>query len=129
MSTRSFICIEDAEQGYRGIYCHYDGYPEHVGKLLVEFHNSLDAAESIVHGPQVRNLDSDGLVVRFGDGTPDDSEVYLGIEDALNSGFDYVYLYDDDCWPARWRCFKRDSIYKSVLNEVRIPGKACASFV
>ena len=123
MSTRSFICIEDAEHGYRGIYCHYDGYPEHVGKLLVEFHNSLDAAESIVHGPQIRNLDNDGMVVRYGDGTPDDSEVYLGIEDALNSGFDYVYLYDDDCWPAGWRCFKRDSIYKSVLNEIRIPAR------
>ena len=127
MSTRSFICIEDAEHGYRGIYCHYDGYPEHVGRLLVEFHNSISSAQTIVSGPQIRNLDQDGTVVRYGDGTLDDSEVYLGIEDALNSGFDYAYLYstEENCW----RCFKRNSIYKSVLDEVRIPGKACASFV
>ena len=75
----------------------------------------------LFRSPQIRNLDSDGMVVRFGDGTPDDSEVYLGIEDALNSGFDYAYLYstEQNCW----RCFKRDSIYKSVLNEIRIPAR------
>lgn len=121
MSTRSFICIEDDEQGYRGIYCHYDGYPEHVGKLLVEFHNSISAAEAIVHGPQIRNFDSDGMVVRFGDGTPDDSEVYLGLEEALGSGFDYAYFYStqENCW----KCFKspRSSV-NGYLQECEIPG-------
>lgn len=121
MSTRSFICIEDVEQGYRGIYCHYDGYPEHVGSILVKHHNSISAAEAIVFGPQIRNFDHDGTIARFGDGTPDDSEVYLGIEDALNSAFDYVYLYStaDNCW----KCFKapRSSV-QGYLEECEIPG-------
>lgn len=125
MSTRSFICIEGLDGGFQGIYCHYDGYPDHVGKILVEHHNSVSAAEAIVFGPQIRNFDHDGTVVRFGDGTPpvgtpDDSEVYLGINDALNSGFDYAYLYStqENCW----KCFERDRLYNSVIHEVRIPG-------
>jgi hypothetical protein len=121
MSTRSFICIEDDEQGYRGIYCHYDGYPEHVGKILVEYYNHIAAAEMIVHGPQIRNFDNDGRVVRFGDGTPDDSEVYLGIEEALSSGFDYAYVYStqENCW----LCFsKPQSTIHGYLKEHIIPG-------
>jgi hypothetical protein len=121
MSTRCFICIEDVEQGYRGIYCHYDGYPGHVGEVLVKFHNSISAAEAIVFGPQIRNFDSDGTVVRFGDGTPDDSEVYLGLQEALGSGFDYAYLYStqENCW----KCFKspRSSV-QGYLEECEIPG-------
>lgn len=118
MSTRSFICIEDDEQGYRGIYCHYDGYPGHVGKILVEFHNNISAAEFLVHGPQIRNFDHDGTVARFGDGTPDDSEVYLGLEEALDSGFDYVYLFD-----GKWNCYTRpDAPYTEGPAElVEIP--------
>lgn len=35
MSTRSAI-IEKTATGYRGIYCHYDGYLEGVGQTLLE---------------------------------------------------------------------------------------------
>ena len=117
MSTRCFICVEDDEQGYRGIYCHFDGYPKHVGKLLVEFHPRLSDALQIIHGPQIRNFDSDGTVVRYGDGTLDDSEVYLGLDDALHSGFDYAYLYED----GRWKCYTKDQLFNGVIHEINIP--------
>ena len=60
------------------------------------------------------------MVVRYGDGTPDDSEVHLGIEDALHSGFDYAYLYStqENCW----KCFERDRFSFKVMHEVSIPG-------
>jgi hypothetical protein len=120
MSTRSFICVEDTVQGYRGVYCHYDGYPSHVGKILAGYHSSMTSALEIVHGPQIRNFDHDGTIVRFGDGTPDDSEVYLGIDDALGSGFDYVYLFED----GRWKCFGHDrGIYHKITREYDIPGQ------
>ena len=35
MSTRSAI-LEKTDSGYRGIYCHFDGYPSGVGKILLE---------------------------------------------------------------------------------------------
>ena len=117
MSTRSFICIEGLDGGFQGIYCHYDGYPEHVGKILVEHHNSVSAAEAIVNGPQIRNFDHDGTIARFGDGTPDDSETYLELKDALESGFDYAYLYStqENCW----KCFGRKI---GGVYELDIPG-------
>jgi hypothetical protein len=120
MSTRSFICIVGQNGGFQGIYCHYDGYPEHVGKILVEHHNSFSAAEAIITGPQIRNFDHDGTVARFGDGTPDDSETYDTIDEALHNGFDYAYLFSemDNCW----KCFERDCLYNNVIHEVRIPG-------
>lgn len=48
MSTRSAICIEDAPDKIRGIYCHFDGYPEHVGTTLADHYNSRDQAESLL---------------------------------------------------------------------------------
>lgn len=36
MSTRSFIGIKEPDGKVRGIYCHYDGYPEGVGRTLTE---------------------------------------------------------------------------------------------
>lgn len=40
MSTRSIIAIEyPFPSGYRAIYCHYDGYPTGVGKVLFGSYN------------------------------------------------------------------------------------------
>ena len=120
MSTRCFICVEDTVQGYRGIYCHYDGYPRHVGNILVEFHPGVTDALQIIHGPQIRNFDSDGTIARYGDGTLDDSEVHLDISDALHSGFDYVYLHDPK--ELRWKCFALDQLFNNIVYEVNIPN-------
>jgi hypothetical protein len=123
MSTRSFICIVGQNGGFQGIYCHYDGYPEHVGKILVEHHNSFRAAELLVHGAQIRNFDHDGTVVRFGDGTVDDSETYDTIAEALHNGFDYVYLYRvvGSKKDNRWQCFGRDRSTGDMIAEYDIP--------
>jgi hypothetical protein len=42
MSTRSAI-LEKTENGYRGIYCHWDGYLENNGRILAT--NYTDAAK------------------------------------------------------------------------------------
>ena len=34
MATRSTIGYETADGGYVGVYCHYDGYPDHMGPIL-----------------------------------------------------------------------------------------------
>ena len=36
MSTRSVIARPSPEGGFRGRYCHYDGYPAHQGRLLFD---------------------------------------------------------------------------------------------
>lgn len=34
MGTRSAIAIPDADHGWKARYCHWDGYPSHVGEQL-----------------------------------------------------------------------------------------------
>lgn len=115
MSTRSFIGYRDENDKFVGMYCHYDGYPEHVGKILVEHHNSFTAAEAIVEGSQIRNFDHDGTIVRFGDGDGA-FEDYESLEEVLSNGFDYAYVYStmDNCW----KCYGRSG----GIKEFDIPG-------
>ena len=51
MSTRSFIGFDNGIR-LEGNYCHYDGYPSHVGMILVKHHNSYEAMRELVKGPQ-----------------------------------------------------------------------------
>lgn len=48
MSTQSFICKETTKKTYVGIYCHYDGYPEYVGKILLTHYNNKDKVEELL---------------------------------------------------------------------------------
>ena len=113
MSTRS--CIGYYDGRFHGMYCHYDGDPGHVGMILVEHHNSFEAMQNIITGSQIRNFDSDGVICRFGDGDGA-VEVYDSIEEALESGFDYVYQFDGE-----WKCFTKDRSLPQLVKEVNIP--------
>ena len=48
MATRSTIAVAHEDGSVSQIYCHYDGYLSHNGKLLVENYNSLLAAEFLI---------------------------------------------------------------------------------
>jgi len=47
MSTRSFIAIKK-EDGYEGIYCHFDGYPEGVGKILYRHYKDEKKVKELI---------------------------------------------------------------------------------
>ena len=36
MATRSFIGKLNKDDSITGIYCHWDGYPEHAGRILID---------------------------------------------------------------------------------------------
>ena len=36
MSTRSNIAIENQDGSITSLYCHFDGYLQHVGKILAD---------------------------------------------------------------------------------------------
>jgi len=123
MSTRSAIGFYDEAGMFKAMYCHYDGYPNHVGKILVEHHNSLSAAHNIVEGSQIRNFDHDGTIARFGDGDGA-AELFETVTEALDSGFDYAYVYNVE--QMRWICFGRDPLPLFHVREVNIPGNEVA---
>lgn len=48
MSTRSQIAYRDSDDVIHSAYCHYDGYPSHVGAILLEHYNSIDKVKELV---------------------------------------------------------------------------------
>lgn len=56
MGTRSSITVQQ-EGKVKSIYCHWDGYPSHVGKMLLENYNSQEKANAIVAIGDLSSLD------------------------------------------------------------------------
>lgn len=48
MATRSRIGIEREDGTIVSVYCHWDGYPEHVGRILNENYYDREKAEQLV---------------------------------------------------------------------------------
>lgn len=48
MITRSLICKETPDNKYIGIYCHFDGYPDYVGKTLIKHYADRNNAEQLL---------------------------------------------------------------------------------
>lgn len=55
MSTNSKICIK-TDDGYIGIYCHNDGYPEHNGKILHEHYNTPEKIKELISPGDLSSL-------------------------------------------------------------------------
>ncbi len=62
MSTTCTIAIQDDHGRFRSIYCNYDGYPEHMLKVLNEHFNKRDDASLLIKGGDVRFVDDTGTV-------------------------------------------------------------------
>jgi len=89
MSTRSRIGIQNENGSVTSIYCHYDGYPEGVGKELVENYNSPDKINNLLSKGDMSSIHSN-------EHYKDRGETNV---DARNSANEQEYLTDtDNCW-------------------------------
>ena len=48
MATRSAIGIKNEKGEIKAVYCHYDGYPEWVGKVLIEHYDTTEKVEELL---------------------------------------------------------------------------------
>mgnify|MGYP000010367979 FL=1 len=48
MGTRSTIAMKKPEGGVIGIYCHWDGYPDHNGQILNEHYADTDRIAKLI---------------------------------------------------------------------------------
>lgn len=48
MATRSSITIKELDGSVKSIYCHWDGYPEGVGKILDEHYTDLEKVRELI---------------------------------------------------------------------------------
>lgn len=59
MATRSTIAIERQDGTVAVVYCHWDGYLEHNGKLLLEHYSDPAAVEQLVGLGNISSLGSE----------------------------------------------------------------------
>lgn len=59
MGTRSTIWYKDKDENkYKGVYCHWDGYPSYNGKLLLENYNSFKKIKKLISYGSISSLNS-----------------------------------------------------------------------
>ena len=49
MSTRSFIGMVNRDLSITSVYCHWDGYPEYNGKMLLQHYNTPAKVRKLLH--------------------------------------------------------------------------------
>ena len=97
MATRSRIGIANPQGNITSIYCHFDGYPWHIGRLLHTTYNTEEDARKIVALGDLSCLDDrlDGGTVAYGrdrgeEGT--DAEEHTD-EEWPDTGQEFLYLW------------------------------------
>ena len=58
MGTRSDIIVEREDGTWKRIYCHWDGYPSHNGRILYDHYNTQKLAEAVVKPGDMSSLDA-----------------------------------------------------------------------
>lgn len=105
MSTRCAI-IEKTETGYRGIYCHFDGYLEGVGQCLFDHYDDPTKVSQLIDLGDISSLGEEITCNRTIAYHRDRGEDYNGPkvgkterEVADKIGHDgYVYVFQDRKW-------------------------------
>jgi hypothetical protein len=119
MGTRSLIAYQETTgDPIVAAYCHWDGYPSHNGKILLENYTTFEAAKALVDGgdmstlgakcyrPEGHTFDNpvDGFTVYYdrdrGE-TDADPEEFDDVSDLDGRGAEYVYLFRGDKWMLR----------------------------
>ncbi len=120
MATRSNIGIVNLDKSITAIYVHWGGYPEFVGKMLLNHYNNDDIVNGLMNlgdlsilsenmnptEPHSFNNPQKGVCVAYGRDRGDggsDSRTFedLGEYEHFGSGVDYQYLFEDGKWMYR----------------------------
>lgn len=57
MATRSFIAYSENDSTYKAVYCHWDGYPDGVGKVLSEHYRDPEKVTQLIAKGDMAVLD------------------------------------------------------------------------
>lgn len=117
MSTHSRIACQHPDGSIKSIYCHYDGYPSHNGKLLIEYWNNHEKAEALMslgnlvmlgktlgerldHEKIEADLRSNACKAygRDKEKNGQDAISHPNIDKLIQCYETYVYLYTDNRW-------------------------------
>ena len=118
MATRSYISKLLPDGSVRGIYCHFDGYPDGVGAILKEHYTDSDKVDELLElgsisslGPEIGEAHdygnpTKGFVVAYHRDRGEDLEpntVYSTVRDMLREapgelGAEFAYVFEAGAW-------------------------------
>ena len=127
MATRSHIGVRNTDGTVDYIYCHWDGYPEHNGKILIDHYADMDKVNALMKlgnisilGPEIgEKHDFDSLIRNenwcraYGrDREHADQQVKtIQFADLLkDDSVDYIYVFDGDYW----ECFDAGNLERDI---------------
>lgn len=138
MSTRSYICKENKDGSYTGIYCHSDGYLTYNGAMLLDHYNTEERVNKLLslgdisilcskiepepnkeHGFDFDKRQEDVTVFYGRDRGESGTEakaVNLKDIDSPDSWIEYCYIFGCD---GKWKYFECGSLEEGIkdLNE------------
>ena len=120
MATRALIGYLDEDRNFTCTYNHYDGYPDHLGKALLDHYDSDEKAKEIANTGYISFVDEDGKIdSKYNEPANkmvlDDDIVEAGLqigEKVDEYGGNYGYVWFDD----QWMTFKNNGI-RSIADQ------------
>jgi hypothetical protein len=121
MSTRSAI-IEKTANGFRGIYVHNDGYPEHNGRILAAHYTDPAKVSALIDLGDLSSLGEDITpehTFAYGrdrgeDGTePLERKTVSAVRKMIDH--DYAYVFDGTTWTVNGKPL--DEVLKKLKSK------------
>lgn len=128
MATRSHIGLRtNLSETVDYIYCHWDGYPEHHGKILTEHYQTIDKVKQLLELGSLsvlaeeigekqnfddRSTHNENWCLAYGRdrGEPNTSKRNISFDNLLSDNeVDYVYVFDGDYWEC-YNTYTKESI-------------------
>ena len=99
MATRSLIAISNNNGSFEAIYCHWDGYPRGVGKVLFEHYTDYEKIRKLIYTGDVSSFDENGVPNHYTEGNTE--KVYCkDYDDLMNLAYnvcaEFVYMFSAD---------------------------------
>jgi hypothetical protein len=107
MSTKAIIA-KKTKEGYKAIYVHWDGYPEHTGKILKQYYKNPQKVDELI---KLGNLSFLGKEIG-------------SKQDFNNPNYDYVLAYGRDRGEKNTKA-KHLKDLKELLN---FTSESCAEY-
>ena len=104
MATRSYIFTETSDSNFVGSYCHWDGYPEGVGKTLTDNYYTSETVSklcSIGGFSTLQETVEETAKSKYEGHDPMHAENVQCLPDLLGGcayDVDYVYLFRNNEW-------------------------------
>ena len=121
MATRSRIAVELSDGTVKSVYCHWDGYPDGVGKDLLNrgFYSTNQVEDFIDEGN--RSTVDESYYEQYGESRGEELEepdVHESVDDYFDSDIEeYGYLYTQE---GEWlvKCSHEDGEPKELIEVI-----------